>query len=413
MRRRQFIRNIPFAGAGGVLLSTNPVLASVDEKAKTSDREYWLSLMERLASPVLSNLSKGQLKRVMPVEFISTARDRHLYTHLEAFGRLLCGIAPWLEHNANSEEEKNLQVRLRNSVIASLNHAVDTASPDFMNFNKGGQPLVDAAFLAQALIRAPEQIFNKLDNRIKENLFNALLSTRVIKPGYNNWLLFSAMIEIAFLKFGQPWDAMRVDYAVRKMEDWYKGDGHYGDGEHFHWDYYNSYVIQPMLLDIHQVMLEKNVIQEEQYKKILNRAQRYGQVQERLIAPDGTFPAIGRSICYRAGAFQLLAWLAWKKELPQGVTPSQVRSGLQAVLHKTLEAKETFDKNGWLTLGLAGHQPDLAERYISTGSLYLTSMAFLPLGLSETDEFWSSAASDWTSRKIWGGQNHPADHAEN
>ena len=33
---------------------------------------------------------------------------------------------------------------------------------------------------------------------------------------------------------------------------------------------------------------------------------RYAAVQERLIAPDGTFPALGRSIAYRCGAFHLL-----------------------------------------------------------------------------------------------------------
>jgi hypothetical protein len=43
---------------------------------------------------------------------------------------------------------------------------------------------------------------------------------------------------------------MRVDYALRQHHQWYKGDGAYGDGPYFHWDYYNSFVIQPMLLDV-------------------------------------------------------------------------------------------------------------------------------------------------------------------
>ena len=43
---------------------------------------------------------------------------------------------------------------------------------------------------------------------------------------------------------------MRVDYALRQHEQWYKGDGAYGDGPAFHWDYYNSFVIHPMLLDV-------------------------------------------------------------------------------------------------------------------------------------------------------------------
>jgi hypothetical protein len=40
-----------------------------------------------------------------------------------------------------------------------------------------------------------------------------------------------------------------VTTAVNVHETWYKGDGFYGDGPDFHWDYYNSFVIQPMLLE--------------------------------------------------------------------------------------------------------------------------------------------------------------------
>ena len=46
--------------------------------------------------------------------------------------------------------------------------------------------------------------------------------------------------------------------------------------------------------------------------------------------------------------------------------------------------KGNFDEHGWLTLGFAGHQPQIAERYISTGSLYLCSTVFTALGLPAT-----------------------------
>ena len=39
-------------------------------------------------------------------------------------------------------------------------------------------------------------------------------------------------------------------HSLRQHDEWYKGDGMYGDGPQFHWDYYNSYVIQPMLLNV-------------------------------------------------------------------------------------------------------------------------------------------------------------------
>jgi hypothetical protein len=100
-----------------------------------------------------------------------------------------------------------------------------------------------------------------------------------------------------------------------------------------------------------------------------------------------------------------------RDELPEGVKPPQVRAALTAVIRRTLGAADTFDADGWLRVGLAGHQPGLAEPYISTGSLYLCTFVFLPLGLPARHAFWSGPAADWTARKIWSGQNLPADHA--
>jgi hypothetical protein len=78
-----------------------------------------------------------------------------------------------------------------------------------------------------------------------------------------------------------------------------------------------------------------------------------------------------------------------------------------------IEAPGTFDESGWLQIGFCGHQPALAEKYISTGSLYLCAAGLLPLGLPPEDEFWSAPAAKWTAQKLWSGENLPADHAIN
>jgi hypothetical protein len=140
------------------------------------------------------------------------------------------------------------------------------------------------------------------------------------------------------------------------------------------------------------------------------RAKRYAAVQERLVAPDGSFPAIGRSIAYRCGAFHLLAQSALRHALPEGVSPAQVRGALTAVIRRSFEAPDTFDADGWLRIGFCGHQPGIGETYISTGSLYLCSVGLLPLGLPASDEFWSAPPQPWTSVKAWSGQAFPIDH---
>jgi hypothetical protein len=144
---------------------------------------------------------------------------------------------------------------------------------------------------------------------------------------------------------------------------------------------------------------------------LLARAQRYAVILERLVSPEGTFPPIGRSLAYRCGAFQLLAQMALRRALPAGLGAAQVRGALTAVIRRSMEAPGTFDADGWLRLGFCGHQPGVAEAYISTGSLYLCAAALLPLGLPEADEFWSARAEPWTSQRAWSGQPFPIDKA--
>lgn len=376
------------------------------------DRAYWLQTLLNVADPVLSALAKNQLKATMPVESAPGQQaGRLVVSHLEALGRTMAGIAPWLELNADDDvQESSLRQRYLDLSRQAIANGVNPKSPDYLNFTKGGQPLVDAAFLAHGLIRSPK-LWHALSTTEQANVVTALQTSRSIKPGYNNWLLFSAMVEAALLKFTGSGDELRMDYAIRQHQAWYKGDGVYGDGPDFHWDYYNSYVIQPMLLDVVKTLTDAGKAEKGLYDSLLSRAQRYAMVQERLICVDGSFAAFGRSLAYRCGAFQLLAQIALNQQLPADLPPGQVRSALTAVIHRTMDPPGTFDAKGWLQIGLCGHQPSIGETYISTGSLYLCSVAFLPLGLPASDPFWSDSEMAWTAKKIWSGQDVKVDHA--
>jgi hypothetical protein len=404
--RRAFFQSVAGAGldAGGAM--------GAQQSAAEGDREYWLRMLGKLADPVLNNLAAGALRRNMPVECVTgNVADRRRYTHLEALGRLLAGIAPWLEAPLPAGGERDAQQRYANLARQAIGSATDPNSPDYLNFHEGGQPLVDCGFLAQGLLRAPNELWKKLDAPVQRNLAAALASSRAITPGFNNWLLFSAMVEAALAVMGETWDGMRIDYAIRQHQQWYLGDGVYGDGPHFHWDYYDSFVIQPMLLDVLRNIAPHSRAWSSFLPDTLERARRYAAIEERLIAPDGAFPVVGRSVTYRCGAFHLLAQMALLGQLPAGIGAPRVRGALTATLRRTLDAPGTFDGAGWLTVGCCGHQPHLGESYISTGSLYLCATALLPLGLAPADTFWSGAAEDWTSRRIWRGEDAPADHS--
>ncbi|WP_438444161.1 DUF2264 domain-containing protein [Gorillibacterium sp. sgz5001074] len=377
----------------------------------SEQRKYWLDTMLTIGEPVLSALAKRQLRQVLPTDFHP---DRSPLAHLEAFGRLACGMAPWLEREGLAGEEEQLRARYASLMLESLDAATDPSSPDYMNFETIGQPLVDAAFLAHALVRAPNRIVAALDSRVKAQLAASLKKTRRTVPGGSNWLFFSAMVEAGLYVLGDPeYDPLRIDYAVRMFMKWYKGDGVYGDGESFHWDYYNSFVIQPMFVDIVTLFEREFGDYSALRTVIVERAQRYASILERSISPEGTYPYIGRSLVYRFGAFQLLGQAALQHFLDESLKPAQVRCALTAVIRRVMDAPGNFDANGWLRPGLYGFQPGLAEGYISTGSLYLCAAVFLPLGLLPSDPFWASPHEKWTSQRVVSGEDLEADHAIN
>lgn len=409
MQRRNFIRTIVATGATGVaacspFISTGAVEGKRERKASNTvgDREYWTALLYRMSAPVLSNMARGELCRNMQVEVSPNwdGRDKRV-TYMECFGRLMSGLAPWLSLPDDETSEGKQRRQLREWALASYAHAVDPDSPDYLLWRNEGQPLVDSAYFSNALIRAPKQLWEPLDAITKQRIIAELKQLRRVKPPYTNWLLFAAMNEAFLLMVGEDADPMRLDLTIKKMNEWYVGDGWYADGERFHFDYYNSFVIHPMLLEVLEVLVQGGRVGKDTYELALKRIRRFAEHLERLVSPEGTFPPFGRSLTYRTGAFQALSLMALRKQLPDKLTEGQVRAALTAV-HKSIFTEPTnFNESGFLTIGFAGHQPELGDWYSNNGSMYITSESFLPLGLPATDSFWTASAEDWTARKAF------------
>ena len=401
-------------GVGAFLLAACEYVRYL-EAPVNKDRAYWANLLYNMAKPVLSNMAEGNLQKNMQVEVSPNwdGRDKKV-TYMEAFGRLMAGVAPWLSLPDDDTEEGKMRKQLREWALKSYVHAVDPNSPDYLLWRGHGQALVDAAYVAESFLRAYDQLWMPLDDTTKKRYIEEFTQLRRVDPPYTNWLLFSSTIESFLAKVGAPYDQYRVNSTIRKMEEWYAGDGWYADGPSFVFDYYTSYVFHAMYLETLQAMKDAKaytrIHYRDYYRRALKRAQKFSIVLERLISPEGTFPVFGRSIPYRMGAMQPLALMAWYKTLPAGLTYGQVRNALTTVMHTMFDGKENFNEGGFLTIGFAGRQPNVADWYTNNGSLYLTSLGFLPLGLPATHPFWTDAAFPTTNQKAWGGQPFPKDH---
>ena len=141
------------------------------------------------------------------------------------------------------------------------------------------------------------------------------------------------------------------------------------------------------------------------------RARRHAAQLERLISPEGTFPAIGRSIAYRFGA--LSSSRRWRSaaSCPTGSPPPRCAPRSPRSFAGRSRPPGPSTAQGWLRIGFCGHQPGIGERYISTGSVYLCAVGLLPLGLPASDPFWTAPAQPWTAQRAWSGQAFPIDSA--
>lgn len=419
MERRNFMR----AAALGPSLVGLAGLAGADQAAAAApasepgqERAYLLNLLRQMAEPVLGPMSRGELKKKFVLEFSPTWHGGNpTVAYLECFGRLISGIAPWLALPVDGTPEGVLRQRLQQQALQSYVNSVDPKSPDYLTWKGHSQALVDSAYFTNALMRAPKVLWEPLEAATKARIVAEIKGLRRVEVPYINWLLFAAMNEAWLLSVGEEHDPMRMNGAIRKINEWYIGDGWIKDGQDFHFDYYCSFVMYPMLLEILEVLAAKkapfwNAKPADLLAQATKRAQRYCEHLERFVGPEGSFPPIGRSLTYRTAAFQPLALLAWRKQLPASLPEGQVRSALHAVHKAIWDTPGNFSKDGFLTIGFSGHQPELGDWYSNNGSMYIAAAGLLALGLPATDSFWTAPAQDWTQKKAFSGNKFPKDY---
>lgn len=420
MRRRDFLTVAAMGAAVGATgLPVGAEAATAKPNTPTNhldDHAYFTALLKKITAPVLELMASERLHTDFPLEVSPNAdgRDKRV-AYLECFGRTIAGAAPWLALEGSGPDQAD-RLKLREQAIQAYEHSVNPKSADYLNWDLGqGQMLVDSAYYTQAMLRAPV-LWQAQSKKTQKRIVEVIKSLRDVAPPYTNWLLFAAMNEAFLMQVGEKYDPIRLDLAIRKFQEWYMGDGWFADGEHFAFDYYNSYVIHPMMLDILEVMVNKEAYFwhgdiKDVHATQLKRSQRFAEHLERLISPTGTYPPIGRSLTYRTTAFQPLAQLALKHQLPETLPPGQVRAALRAVHEAIFNNPSNFTSDGFLQIGFAGADPNLGDWYSNNGSMYITTASFLPLGLPPTDAFWTSPAKAWTQKLAFAGEPFRKDYS--
>src|SRR5512139_3261198 len=125
MQRRNFLQTIPLAGIGLGLSS----FTKKDDTVKSNDvddRSYWVNLLTKISEPVLKNAANGELKKNMPVEKApGYSLKAEKVTHLEAVGRTVAGLAPWLTLPDDNTSEGKLIKKFTDYSLATIKNIVD------------------------------------------------------------------------------------------------------------------------------------------------------------------------------------------------------------------------------------------------------------------------------------------------
>lgn len=358
-------------------------------QSAAGERSRWVDLLLKVVGPPLRSSASGDLTVQLSGRGLASPE---VHATPEALARSLAGAAAWLGAPQVPKNEQQAHSQLFDCALAGLSREFRATKSTSFNAERGSQVLVESALLALALWRATP-LWGRLDADVRSSILDTFQQVSRIKPWFNNWVLFPALLEAFLARAGRPYCKGSIRFAIGALESWYLGDGVYADGPSAAVDYYNSFVIHPFLLTLMELDEGSGLLVPRKHQgRIEQRAKRHAETLTRLIAQDGSFPAIGRSLTYRCGAFHLLGHLAWREKLPDSLPPRHVRSRLRSAIEWSLSPEGTFDSHGWLSIGFQGSQPELAERYISAGSPYFCATAFLPLGLAPTHSFWDESS---------------------
>ncbi|MFD5293666.1 DUF2264 domain-containing protein [Streptomyces mutabilis] len=327
-----------------------------------------------LTDPVRERLSPGGASARLGAtgaHFSATAAG------LEGFARPLWGLAPLAAGGAEVDWAPYLR---------GIAHGSDPEHPEYWGTaSANDQRLVEMAALALTLALVPEQVWEPLRAAERLRLTRWLARINEVGTPDNNWLFFRVLVNDALHRVGSPLhDPAAEREALRRLDDFYLGDGWYSDGPTRQRDYYVSFAMHFYGL-IHSRLAADRA--PERARVLRDRAALFAGDFAHWFDDDGAALPFGRSLTYRfaQGAFWGALAFAGVEALPWGQT-----KGL-ALRHLRWWARQPVtDDAGLLTIGYGYPNLLMAEEYNSPGSPYWALKFFLPLALPESHPFWQA-----------------------
>ncbi|WP_194926520.1 DUF2264 domain-containing protein [Catenulispora pinisilvae] len=261
---------------------------------------------------------------------------------------------------------------------------------EIQQWNGTPQPIVEAANLAFGLAICRAQVWDRLEDKLRDQTAEWLTHHCVKHGSDNNWLLFTAVIEAFLVWAGYDVPGGHAQADVDLFESWYLGDGWYNDGpispttRHGNRvDHYNSWVIHPFLWQWYQ-MSDQPADRRDQY---LRRLGEFADSYALLFAADGSSLHQGRSMTYRQAVLGGL-WTAGLAGVGSAAAGATRRLASGVLRRFTLDRGVGVDGPPSLGWSAAEFLP-MCQGYSGPGSPYFAGMGFLGLAAPADHPLWT------------------------
>lgn len=335
-------------------------------------RAHMKQALVQLLEPVKAHFTEGNAGLHLG-DFSAHYGEKN--AHMEAFSRMLWGLAPLWSRGEGTEYLPLFRQGLVNGT--------DPEHPAYWGPVKNyDQKIVEMAAIALTLMLCGEKL--EFSPREAQNLHCWLAGVEGQAIPQNNWLFFRVLVQTAFRHMGWPWNRIQLEADLTQLDSWYVGDGWYCDGQPSQVDYYVPFGMHYYGLLYAHFMEGEDPVRSRRFRE---RAARFAGDFLYWFEDGGRAVPFGRSLTYRfaQGAFFSALAFAGVDALPWGVVKSRVLGNLRDWFQQPI-----FSNGGLLTVGYGYPNLCMGESYNAPGSPYWALKAFLCLAMPEEHTFWQA-----------------------
>jgi len=323
---------------------------------------------------------------------------------LEAFARPLWGLVPLAAGGGRADDLWSLW-------RDGLAHGTDPGHPEFWGWTGDfDQRMVETAIIALGVVLAGDVLWAPLGPAAQARVLAWIARSATAQPFDNNWHFFRVLANVALRRIGGCWSAAAVEADLRRLEQFYLGDGWYADGEARRGDYYVPWAMHFYGLVYSRLADGADPARSAEFR---DRSRRFGQDFLHWFAADGAAVPFGRSLTYRMaqGSFWGALAFAGVEALPWGVIKGLYLRHLRWWMQQPI-----LSESGLLSIGYQYPNLTMAEAYNAPGSPYWAFKVFLPLAQPAEHPFWREPEMAMPERRTvvtmrWAGQVLMADRA--